>query len=259
MRILSYNIHKGFSASRTRFVLEHMRDALRAVGPDLVLLQEAVGEHRLYERHLGGWPEASQFEFLADEVWPHYAYGRNAVHQRGHHGNAILSKYPILSWENIDMTLNRFEQRGLLHAVVQRPGAGELHVCSLHMNLLENARRRQLETLCQRVRRAIPDGRPLVIGGDFNDWRGAATPYLRECIGAREAFEVVRGSHARTFPSWHPVLSLDRVYVRNLEVTGASVLRRPPWTRLSDHLAVLVEVAEAQPGSAGEDAARRTG
>ncbi len=38
----------------------------------------------------------SQFAFLADEIWPHFAYGKNAIYSAGHHGNAILSKHPIL-------------------------------------------------------------------------------------------------------------------------------------------------------------------
>jgi len=36
-----------------------------------------------------------QHEFLAHESWLHHAYGKNSVYDSGHHGNAILSRYPF--------------------------------------------------------------------------------------------------------------------------------------------------------------------
>lgn len=73
-----------------------MRNTIQKYRVDLVLLQEVVGKH---EKHT---PTTSQFEFLADGVWPHFAYGKNAVYDEGHHGNAILSLYPIVEWKNLD-------------------------------------------------------------------------------------------------------------------------------------------------------------
>jgi endonuclease/exonuclease/phosphatase family metal-dependent hydrolase len=43
---------------------------------------------------------------------------------------------------------------------------------------------------------------------------------------------------ARTFPSLMPLLRLDRIYVRGFNVVEASVHRGPPWSLLSDHLAL---------------------
>ena len=68
LRILSYNIHKGFSVGNTRFVLREMKEGIRKVGADLVFLQEVLGEHQRHAETVDGWPDASQFEFLADEV-----------------------------------------------------------------------------------------------------------------------------------------------------------------------------------------------
>ncbi|MGZ3709925.1 MAG: endonuclease/exonuclease/phosphatase family protein, partial [Bdellovibrionota bacterium] len=64
-----------------------MRDALRAERADLVFLQEVLGEHEIHSRTVQGWPAGPQFEFLADELWPHFAYGKNAAYSAGHHGN----------------------------------------------------------------------------------------------------------------------------------------------------------------------------
>ena len=91
IKILTYNIHKGFNASNRRFVLHEMKDALREINADIVFLQEIQGEHRHKQNRISDWPDTSQFEFLADQVWQHHAYGKNAIYKSGHHGNAILS------------------------------------------------------------------------------------------------------------------------------------------------------------------------
>jgi len=56
-------------------------------------------------------------------VWQDYAYGRNAVYDYGDHGNAILSRFPIRSSENEDVSFHRRESRGLLHCEIELPGS----------------------------------------------------------------------------------------------------------------------------------------
>src|SRR4051794_21033552 len=111
IKAVSYNIHKGFTSGNRSYVLNRIREGLRQVHPDLVFLQEVLGQHEIHKKNVAGWPDQSQFEFLADELWPHYAYGKNAVYHHGHHGNAILSKYPFSFFENIDVSANSFEKR----------------------------------------------------------------------------------------------------------------------------------------------------
>src|SRR4051812_49407405 len=107
IRVLSYNIHKGFSAGNRQFVLNRIRTAIRDIHADLVLLQEVLGQHDKHGQLIENGPIRPQFEFLADSIWPHYAYGKNAVYTSGHHGNAILSKSPFSFWENLDISTNR--------------------------------------------------------------------------------------------------------------------------------------------------------
>jgi endonuclease/exonuclease/phosphatase family metal-dependent hydrolase len=253
LEVVSYNIHKGLTPGNLRMVLARMRDALHEVAADLVLVQEVVGRHRRFERRFTDWPAEAQFEFLADTMWPHYAYGRNAVYSERDHGNAILSRFPIVAHDNIDISLHSLEQRGILHAVIEPPGLdAPLHVCCTHLNLLHTHRKRQLRRLAERVEASVPAACPLIIGGDFNDWRTWATGELGRRIGVEEAYVARHGRHARTYPGWHPLLPLDRIYVRGLEVTRARVLTGPPWRTLSDHLALHAEVALARtPASAG--------
>jgi endonuclease/exonuclease/phosphatase family metal-dependent hydrolase len=244
LRIISYNIHKGFSAGNRRYILDRIRDALRVVQPDLVFLQEVLGQHDLHAKKIKEWPTESQFEFLADELWPHFAYGRNAVYTNGHHGNAILSRYPFISFENIDVSTSRLERRGILHGVIDVVDQKKpVHLICAHLGLLEAERMRQVMRLCARIESHVPHDEPLIIGGDFNDWRQNASPHLQRKLDVQEAFVALHGQHAKTFPSWLPALRLDRIYFRGLMPESARCLTEKPWSELSDHAALVAELS----------------
>ena len=68
---------------------------MRILQPDVIFLQEVLGHHEVHKKRVNSWPEQSQFEYLAHELWPHFAYGKNAVYTDGHHGNAILESIPL--------------------------------------------------------------------------------------------------------------------------------------------------------------------
>lgn len=240
IRVLSYNIHKGFAGLGSDFVLAQIKESIRSVGADIVFLQEVLGEHERHGKKLGLGASGAQFEFLADEVWPHFAYGKNAVYSEGHHGNAILSKFPIKFSENIDISLSRWERRGILHAQAEIPDSGtKLDLLCLHLNLLERHRREQIQLVLERVRTALPQG-PAIIAGDFNDWREQASREL-EAAGFTEAHAALHGHHASTYPSFWPILGLDRIYARDLVPQTAQTLNQDYWQKLSDHIPIVVE------------------
>jgi endonuclease/exonuclease/phosphatase family metal-dependent hydrolase len=220
-----------------------MKEELRRFRPDLIFLQEVHGEHQGHRRRIRAWPDGSQFEYLAGELWPHFGYGRNVVYTEGHHGNAVLSRYPIVSSENIDLSQNRIERRGVLHAVIELPGgAGKIHALSAHLGLFEWDRRRQLRQLAARIESAVPAREKVIAAGDFNDWAKNAGAALAGDLGLAEAYRSRYGDYARTFPSWMPVLCLDRIYFRGFEAKRAGVFRNPSWSPLSDHLALWAEL-----------------
>ncbi|HZV23997.1 MAG TPA: endonuclease/exonuclease/phosphatase family protein [Luteimonas sp.] len=242
VRILSLNINAGFDLSRRRFLLPAMRDALRDVGADVVLLQEVLGAHAGHARRHAQWPLQAQHAYLAEALCPHHAYGRNADFAEGHQGNAVLSRFPIAAHGNHDISIAGHEARGLLHAVIDVPGAAQpLHVVDVHLGLRESHRQWQAAQLVEFVAGHLPATAPLVVAGDFNDWRTRAHPLLR-ASRLREAFEEISGRLALTFPAPRPVLPLDRIYLRDVDACAASVLRARPWSRLSDHAGLLVEI-----------------
>ena len=239
LRVATYNIHKGVSLFNRRLVIHELRERLRTLGADVVFLQEVRGGHARHAVRFEHWPDAPQYEFLADAVWGDYAYGKNSVYDAGHHGNAILSRFPILRWDNQDVSTHRFEQRGLLHCEIRPPGWREpLHCVCVHLGLLALGRGRQLELLRQRIERLVPAGAPLVVAGDFNDWRYRAAHELAHPLNLYEVFELTNGAPARSFPAVLPVMSLDRIYVRGFQVRHAHVHHGRAWARISDHAAL---------------------
>ncbi|MFK3795236.1 endonuclease/exonuclease/phosphatase family protein [Pseudomonas sp. NPDC088444] len=234
------NMHMGFGFLNRRFILPELRDAVRSVSADVVFLQEVHGEHQNHARRVKGWPTISQYEFLADSMWNDFAYGRNAVYPHGHHGNALLSKYPIVRHENLDISILGTEQRGLLHCVLDVPRFGEVHVICVHLGLKEVHRQQQLALLADRVM-TLPSDAPVIIAGDFNDWRLKADDVLG-ATGLREVFVDAFGAPAKSFPARFPLLRLDRIYVRNARAVAPKVLSNRPWSHLSDHAPLAVEV-----------------
>lgn len=220
-------------------MLHELRDAIRSVGADVVFLQEVLGEHTdLASRH-DDWPEAAQYEFLADTIWQNYAYGKNAAYPTGHHGNALLSKFPILEYRNRDISEVGAENRGLLHAVLDVPEwRTELHAICVHLGLTEQHRTKQLAKLGGIVTRDIPAGTGVIVAGDFNDWRVRANAILEESARLVEVFATTIGRSARTFPAILPFVRLDRIYSRDLDFHEPQILAQRPWSRLSDHVAL---------------------
>ena len=244
LHITTYNIHKGFSHFNRRMMVHELRDRLRGVGADIVFLQEVQGAHERHAARFEDWPAEPQYEFLADAVWSGFAYGRNAVYDHGHHGNAILSRYTIIRSENEDVSSHAFERRGLLHCEIELPDArAPLHCVCVHLALNERGRRQQVGALIERVRREVPDDAPLIVAGDFNDWRNRAGKRFSAELGLTEAFRDHRGISARSFPSAFPLLRLDRIYVRGFDVRHTEVHHGLPWSRISDHAALSARLA----------------
>lgn len=173
LNVLTMNMHMGFGIFNRRFILPELREAVRTVSADIVFLQEVHGEHQSHARSVKDWPTISQYEFLADSMWNDFAYGRNAVYPDGDHGNALLSKYPIIQHENLDISIHGTEQRGLLHCILEVPYAGRVHAVCVHLGLRESHRRQQLNLLAELMER-LPEGEPVIVAGDFNDWRQRA-------------------------------------------------------------------------------------
>lgn len=235
-------MHKGYTMLNGRLMVHDLREALREAAPDIVFLQEVQGEHQRKAQRHEDWPDQAQYEFLADEHWPEYAYGKNAVYPEGHHGNSLLSKFPIQHSEQFDLSTNAIEQRGLLYCRLDVPGWDMLHCICIHLDLSAQGRRKQLRRIREYIMDGISPDEPLILAGDTNDWSGVPTKEFAREMGLHEAFKMHRGRHARTYPANFPVLRLDRIYVRGVDILDTDVFHGGVWGQLSDHSPLVAEL-----------------
>lgn len=241
LTVATYNIHKGFSHFNRRVVVHELRDRLRELDADIVFLQEVQGEHTRHAERFHNYPIGAQHEFIAEEIWPHCAYGKNAVYEAGHHGNAILSRFPIMQSQNMDVSAHRFESRGLLHCEIDLAGQ-PVHCVCIHFGLFARGRRQQARVLVEYVRNHVPSSAPLVIAGDFNDWRNQTGRTMAIDLGMQDVFHLHGGGPARSYPAALPLLRLDRIYVRGFTVLHSHVHVGGNWQRLSDHAALSAQL-----------------
>jgi len=223
--------------------MHELRTQLAGLNPDILFLQEVQGAHSRHAMRISNWPALPQHEFLAAELGLEVAYGGNAIYDHGHHGNAIVSRFPIVRSENTDVSSHAFERRGLLHCEIRIAGIEEIvHCLCVHLGLDERGRQGQASTLIGQINAAVPRGAPLIVAGDFNDWRNRVGARMVRELGVTDVFRDERGRPPRSYPSALPMLRLDRIYVRGFQVQHVAVHHGPPWSRLSDHAALSAQI-----------------
>jgi endonuclease/exonuclease/phosphatase family metal-dependent hydrolase len=180
---------------------------------------------------------------LAEAVeLPHTAYQRNVrLRKVGHYGNAVLSRFPLLEPEDLDLTI-RFKKRRCalicrLHAPMAE-GYRSIAVANVHLGLAGFERQIQLRRLlsCECLA-GLQHQTPLIIAGDFNDvWDNLGKRVMHPA-----GFELGSG-HVRTFPAAAPLRRLDRVFYRgSIHATGAFAGHIGVARRASDHLPLIVD------------------
>lgn len=262
VRVVSWNVH-GCVGTDRRFDPQRTARALGTLRPDLALLQE-VGDNR------GAHPPIDQAEVLADALGRKAVLGITMPREPFGYGNCTLSRWPVLDSETVDLSYAGREPRACLRTVV---GDERLALVTLnvHLGLGATERRYQLGRLLEllladrvpeqvRRHRHIPWlwrwrkrhldqlaelREPLVLAGDFNDFPpGPVTRTL-----ANRLHDVgARLRPRRTFPSWRPLLRLDRVYTSGgLIVLRAEVARSSFLQQASDHLPLVVDLEVPEP------------
>jgi endonuclease/exonuclease/phosphatase family metal-dependent hydrolase len=247
VRIVTYNIHRGRGMDgRTR--PERVVDVLQEIEADVVALQEVLS----YEGDSD--PEKDQAQYIADSLGFHFAVGENRKLKGAAYGNVVLSRYPLRTVRNYDLTVSGCERRGCLRTDVNLPAGDTLHVFNVHLGLAFVERRHQGRQLASSV---LGDGvlkGHRVMLGDFNEWTRGLTTRL---IG-RELTHVNLRQHlrwGRTYPGLAPVLALDHIYFdSSLELRKLSVHRTRTSLVASDHLPLVADfaVAPAAKAAAGQ-------
>lgn len=249
VRLVTYNLHQGRDR-RGRSVVDALADAVARLDPDVLACQESLAPADTGPVDAKTVDTAGNIATRLRAVgFADHRFAPNAVVRRGRLGNALVAREELCDHRNVDLSVGRHEPRGLQSARLSRSG---LTIWNTHFGLTGAQRRRQWAILGERVAAEDP-GRPLVICGDFNAWRGGFDRAASR-IGLTNALDGVPRRARRTFPAWRPLFALDRVYVRGVRVRTARVLTGPPWDALSDHLPVEAELELELDAATGDDA-----
>lgn len=237
IRVATYNIHKGVQGvgPRRRLEIHNLGLAVEQMDADIVCLQEVRKMNRSEAAYFPHWPSQPQADYLAPEGYE-AIYRTNAVTRQGEHGNAMLTRWPVVRHQHEDMSDHRFEQRGLLHSEVSVEGRA-VHVLVVHLGLLRASRLRQMAQLREFIKREIPVDAALIVAGDFNEGarlvgRHLVSTGLTSCCSAS----------LPTFPSRLPLLQLDHILVRGLRTKDTVVPRGRVWAQMSDHLPLIADL-----------------
>jgi endonuclease/exonuclease/phosphatase family metal-dependent hydrolase len=227
--VVTYNIHTCVGVDR-RYDPSRISAVLREIDADIACLQE-VDARRWSGRY------ADQWAYLGVSTGRRVVTGTGGHQPRLRFGNAILTRFPVLSARLIDLTVAGYQPRGAVYADLLI-GERVLRVITAHFGLHAAERRQQANQLIAAVGESMPrnqsEARTVLLMGDLNEWRGrhGAISALDRSLGPSAA--------ARTFPSWMPVLALDRIYTDGPAVLRDVDVYRSPLTRLaSDHLPLV--------------------
>ena len=234
MKVVTYNVHKcrGMDG-RTR--VDRIIDVLAGIDADVVALQEVFQTDR---------GRFSQVQTIASELGYEAAFGRTQEKYGRPYGNAILSRWPILSHQSFDLPWTRREQRGCLRADIDGP-FGAVHAFNVHMGTSYFERRHQIRSfLDQSILHEELSG-PRVLVGDFNEWvNGLTTRSLAERF---ESLDMRRHARRRrSYPGLLPFLHLDHIYFDvPLEIEDAELVRNRKSLMASDHLPLVARFSVA--------------
>ena len=233
--VATYNIHSCVGVDR-RYDPDRVATVLRELDADIIGLQEVGMRHRL----AGGVEQHSYFAASTGLEAVASTLGRN---YRGRFGNALLTRFPVQSVRHIDLSVAGREPRGAIDAELVVEGR-RLRVVVTHLGLRAAERRQQIQRLLLALAAAPGGAEATVVMGDLNEWRGrrGGIPALDRRLG--------RAPARRTFPSWLPVLSLDRIYVDGSASIAALAVHRSALARLaSDHLPLRAALDSPPPRS----------
>jgi endonuclease/exonuclease/phosphatase family metal-dependent hydrolase len=228
LRVVCYNIHHGEGTDR-KLDLERVAGVLKAQRPDLVALQEV-------DRKARRTGQVDQAAKLGELTGLHAAFGRAMDHDGGGYGNAVLSRWPILSSESHGLPFAPgHEPRAVLEARVRVGADGpELAFLSTHLDhRSDEIRQRQADRIAELFANATV---PTVLAGDLNA-RPGSPPYQ---VLARQWADATAGRALLTSPAAVPRAQIDYVLYRPAErfrVIDAKVVEEKV---ASDHRPVLV-------------------
>jgi endonuclease/exonuclease/phosphatase family metal-dependent hydrolase len=227
LTVASYNLHRCIGRDG-RHDPGRVAKVIEELQADVIALQEV--DFRYHVRR-----GVDQLRFLAEATGLQSVWGPVLYGSRGQYGNGLLVSHPVLAVRGIDLSVPRHQRRGALDVDLAVHGTS-VRVIAAHLGLGLNERQIQVRRLLQAI---VDHGdRPLILLGDFNEWRPPSRPLRR----LHSHFGRTPG--LRSFPSNFPLFALDRIWVQPRSALVALEVHSSHWARrASDHLPVRGVIA----------------
>jgi len=228
-KVVSYNIHRAMSSFRRRAIKEEIYQTLAHTKADILCLQEDINTNDVSE---------SDLALACQEHWRNSVYQDTVTFPSYSQGNSILTHYPIKRSHHIDLSYFGRQPRQAIYAEIELSNSQVVAVVNLHLGLAQKERDWQIKELLKVITECTL---PLIVAGDFNDWRAKADKTLSQypLLLAHEPDKP--RALSKTFPAWWPMISLDRIYYHKLKLNSyRCVGGGARWGR-SDHLPILAE------------------
>ena len=231
MRVMTYNIHVGIGMDK-KLDLPRIAGVINAQHPDLVGLQEV-------DRGVERTQRIDEIAELAKLTHMDYAFAFNLRYQGGQYGVAILSRFPISSFDHrLYKNTREAERRGFIRAEVAINGR-TVNFVTTHLDYqYEDGRVFEAEQLLS----ALKDVKgPLIVVGDFNDIP-AGRSYQLMRYQFDDSWIAGRGmDEGFSYPADKPVKRIDYILPRSSD----RVRTKRAWTvstLASDHVPVVADL-----------------
>jgi endonuclease/exonuclease/phosphatase family metal-dependent hydrolase len=231
LRVMTYNIHVGIGMDK-KLDLERIAGVINAQHPHLVGLQEV-------DRGVQRTQRIDEIAEIARMTGMNYDFAFNLRYQGGQYGVAILSRFPITSFDHrLYQNTREAERRGFIRGEV-RVGGRLVNFVTTHLDY-QYEDGRLFET--QQLLAALKDVKgPLIVVGDFNDIpSGRAYQLMRYQFD--DAWTESRNTdEGFSYPADKPSKRIDYIFLRSTD----RLRTKRAWiveTLASDHVPVVADL-----------------
>jgi len=156
LKVMTYNIRhcEGLDG---KISVERIFDVIHRSNADIIGLQEV-------DRYSIRTDFQDQIRQIASKLGYDYAFGTTLGVSPFGYGNGVLSRYPIVSSQNLSLP-SRLEQRGALKTIIKLDNGFNLTFINTHLGLSKSDRKNQIKALIKSLD-GVSKGSILV--GDFN-------------------------------------------------------------------------------------------